>query len=61
MDLREYLHGVNHVTVGGETGREARLCDYGKFITMGNGCYANFNFTVLDTCPVTIGDNGIFC
>lgn len=34
--------------------------DYGKFITMGDGCYANFNFTVLDTCPVTIGDNVFF-
>ena len=28
IDLRKYLHGVDHVTVGGETGREARLCDY---------------------------------
>lgn len=34
--------------------------DYGKFTTMGSGCYANFNFTVLDTCPVTIGDNVFF-
>ena len=34
--------------------------DYGPFTTMGNGCYANFNFTVLDTCPVTIGDSVFF-
>ena len=34
--------------------------DYGKFTTMGEGCYANFNFTVLDTCPVSIGDNVFF-
>lgn len=34
--------------------------DYGEFITMGKGCYANFNFTVLDTCPVNIGDNVFF-
>ena len=27
IDLAPYLHGVDHVTVGGETGREARLCD----------------------------------
>ena len=27
-DLSQYLHGVDHVTVGGETGREARVCDY---------------------------------
>lgn len=31
--------------------------DYGKFITVGKNFYANFNFTVLDVCPVTIGDN----
>ena len=31
--------------------------DYGRFLTVGDNFYANFNFTVLDTCPVTIGDN----
>ena len=31
--------------------------DYGHFTTFGTGCYANFNLTVLDCCPVTIGDN----
>lgn len=31
--------------------------DYGRFISVGDNFYANFNFTVLDTCPVTIGDN----
>lgn len=31
--------------------------DYGRFTTVGDNFYANFNFTVLDTCPVTIGDN----
>lgn len=34
--------------------------DYGVFTTMGECCYANFNFTVLDTCPVNIGDNVYF-
>ncbi len=34
--------------------------DYGTNISMGTRCYANFNFTVLDTCPVTIGDNVFF-
>ena len=28
IDLSPYLGGIEHVTVGGETGREARLCDY---------------------------------
>ena len=31
--------------------------DYGAFTTFGKNCYANFNLTVLDCCPVTIGDN----
>ncbi len=31
--------------------------DYGVFTRTGKNFYANFNFTVLDTCPVTIGDN----
>ena len=34
--------------------------DYGAFTTFGENCYANFNFTVLDICPVTIGDNVFF-
>ena len=34
--------------------------DYGVFTTFGEKCYANFNLTVLDTCPVTIGDNVYF-
>lgn len=34
--------------------------DYGVFTSMGRNCYANFNFTVLDTCPVNIGDNVFF-
>ena len=29
--------------------------DYGCFTYIGKNSYANFNFTVLDTCPVTIG------
>ncbi|WP_251547556.1 sugar O-acetyltransferase [Limosilactobacillus caecicola] len=34
--------------------------DYGRFTTLGNNFYANFNLTILDTCPVTIGDNVMF-
>lgn len=34
--------------------------DYGAFTTMGENVYANFNFTVLDICPVVIGDNVFF-
>lgn len=34
--------------------------DYGVFTSVGENFYANFNFTVLDTCPITIGDNVFF-
>ena len=33
--------------------------DYGN-TTFGKECYANFNLTVLDVCPVTIGDRVFF-
>ncbi len=33
------------------------LCDYGKNIHVGKRFFANFNFTVLDEAPVTIGDD----
>ena len=34
--------------------------DYGCFISFGENSYANFNLTILDTCPVTIGKNVYF-
>jgi len=34
--------------------------DYGVFTKMGERCFANFNFTVLDCCPVEIGDDVFF-
>lgn len=34
--------------------------DYGVNTIFGEKCYANFNLVVLDTCPVTIGDNVFF-
>lgn len=34
--------------------------DYGVFTTVGDNFYANFNFTVVDCAPVTIGDNVFF-
>lgn len=33
------------------------FCDYGKQISVGRRFFANFNFTVLDEAPVTIGDD----
>ena len=32
-------------------------CDYGSNIRVGRRFFANFNFTVLDEAPVTVGDN----
>ncbi|MDE5563339.1 MAG: sugar O-acetyltransferase [Clostridiales bacterium] len=34
--------------------------DYGVFTKIGKNFYANFNLTILDVCPVTIGDNVFF-
>ena len=34
--------------------------DYGEFTYIGDNFYANQNLTVLDTCPVRIGDNCFF-
>ncbi|GAA3602097.1 sugar O-acetyltransferase [Secundilactobacillus similis] len=31
--------------------------DYGRYITVGDNFYANFNFTVLDEAPITVGNN----
>ena len=33
------------------------FCDYGKQISLGRRFFSNFNFTVLDEAPVTIGDD----
>ncbi len=32
-------------------------CDYGSNIKVGENFYANYNLTVLDVAPVTVGDN----
>lgn len=34
--------------------------DYGVFTVFGEYCYANVNLTVLDCCPVTIGNHVFF-
>ncbi len=34
--------------------------DYGVFTSFGTNCFANFNLTVLDTCPVRIGNDVFF-
>ncbi len=32
-------------------------CDYGAYTRLGNRVYGNFNLTILDCAPVTIGDD----
>lgn len=46
-------------------GRESWLTppvrfDYGCFTTFGENCSANYNLTVLDCAPITIGDDVLF-
>jgi protein gp37 len=38
IDLSPYLSGIEHVTVGGETGREARVCDYTWVLNIHEQC-----------------------
>jgi protein gp37 len=38
IDLTPYLHGVEHVTVGGETSRDARVCDYDWVLNIREQC-----------------------
>ena len=54
---REQL--VQELGIGGENAyfQGPVQFDYGCFTTVGEGFYANFNFTCVDCCPVTIGDN----
>lgn len=46
----------------GSTGKRFQInqpfrCDYGKNISIGEDFFANFNLTILDEAPVTIGAN----
>ncbi len=38
IDLSPYLHGIEHVTVAGESGREARVCDYDWVLAIREQC-----------------------
>lgn len=40
IDLSPYLHAVEHVTVSGESGREARVCDYDWILNIREQCVA---------------------
>jgi protein gp37 len=38
IDLSPYLSGIDHVTVSGETGQEARVCDYDWVLAIREQC-----------------------
>ena len=46
------------VGIGSEV-RPRFVCDYGYNIHVGNNFFANFDCILLDTCPITIGDNAL--
>lgn len=51
--LAELLGGV-----GADTEiRPPLFVDYGKYLTIGERCFINFNLTALDVAPITIGDD----
>ena len=60
--------GLRWMSLSGGAGNAAALAlyavcglpvqfDYGCFTSIGTNFYANFNFTCVDCCPVTIGEN----
>lgn len=50
IDVTPYLDGVDHVSVGGETGREARVCDYDWVLDIREQCVkANVTFWFKNT------------
>ena len=49
----------------GKTGEKITImspfyCDYGYNIEIGENFFSNYNLTILDICPVKIGDNVMF-
>lgn len=38
IDLSAYIHGVDHVSAGGENGRDARICDYRWVLKLREQC-----------------------
>ena len=56
--MKEILKGLlGRVADDGFIINQPFRCDYGKQISIGKRFFANFNFTVLDEAPVSIGDD----
>ncbi len=56
-ERNELLRGLLGKSDGDTFINQPFYCDYGSNISLGRRFFANFNFTVLDEAPVTVGDN----
>ena len=56
-ERNELLRGLLGKSDGDTFINQPFYCDYGSNIRVGRRFFANFNFTVLDEAPVTIGDD----
>ena len=56
-ERNELLRGLLGKSDGDTFINQPFYCDYGSNIRVGRLFFANFNFTVLDEAPVTVGDN----
>ena len=60
MDISPYLSGVSHVTAGGESGDEARVCNLQWFIDLQRQCRAaNVPFWFKQTGAKFINEKGV--
>ena len=56
-ERNELLRGLRGKSDGDTFINQPFYCDYGSNIRVGRRFFANFNFTVLDEAPVTVGDD----
>ena len=56
-ERNELLRGLLGKSDGDTFINQPFYCDYGSNISVGRRFFANFNFTVLDEAPVTVGDD----
>lgn len=56
-ERNELLRGLLGKSDGDTFINQPFYCDYGSNIRVGRRFFANFNFTVLDEAPVTVGDD----
>lgn len=60
IDLTKYLYRVEHITVGGESAKEARICDYDWVLDIREQCKkANKTFWFKNTGSLFVRDGNI--